>query len=225
VALLAPLAPLDQRKSTKLDFNRATFTLKRVGNLSGQVTVNWTTGNNAAAAGSNYVASSGQVVFQDGEAQKTVTVTVNGDSAAESNETFQLLLSTTPPGYAVGVGQAIIVDDDVGISVDDATATEGEPKLGQRQRHLDRGQRHRQGLPVRRCGRPHLRLPERERHLRPGPSGHQPPGHRRPPADPLPTTSHHKHHRHAHAAAHWLPPEVYDWAPIDVTRHGKRTRA
>jgi hypothetical protein len=107
------------------------FTLQRVGNLSGQAVVNWTTADGTATAGSDYVAASGQVVFQAGESQKTVPVTVLGDDTPEANETFQLLLSTTTPGYAVGMGLATITEDDVGVSVDDGTATEGDGRLGQ----------------------------------------------------------------------------------------------
>src|SRR5207244_1271901 len=54
-----------------------------------------------------------------------------GDDAPESNETFQLTLSTTTPGYAVGAGWATIVDEDVGVSVADSTATEGDGRIGQ----------------------------------------------------------------------------------------------
>lgn len=108
-----------------------TFTIQRVGNLSGQAIVNWATADGTATAGPDYVAASGQVVFQDGEAAKTVTVTVNGDDTAESNEAFQLMLSTTAPGYAVGAGWASIVDDDVGVSIEGGTATEGDGRIGQ----------------------------------------------------------------------------------------------
>jgi hypothetical protein len=109
-----------------------TFTINRVGNTSGQVVVNWQTADGTATAGSDYVAASGQVVFQDGESQKTVMVTINGDNTPEPNETVQLVLSTTGPGYAVGMGQATIIDDDVGVSVADGSATEGDSRIGQR---------------------------------------------------------------------------------------------
>lgn len=106
-----------------------TFTLRRVGNLSGQVVVNWATADGTGTAGSDYLAASGQVVFQDGESQKAVTITVTGDNTPEAHETFQLILSTTTPGYAVGMGQATITDDDVGVSVADASAIEGSNAL------------------------------------------------------------------------------------------------
>jgi sugar lactone lactonase YvrE len=104
----------------------ATFTVSRVGNLTGQVIVEWTTTNATASAASDYVAASGQLTFEDGESQKTVDITVNGDDTPESNETFQLILSTTAPGYAVGAGQATIQNDDAAISVNDVAATEGD---------------------------------------------------------------------------------------------------
>jgi hypothetical protein len=108
-----------------------TFTLRRVGNLSGQAVVNWATADGTATAGPDYVAASGQVVLQDGQSQTTVTVTVNGDNLPEANESFQLLVSTPTPGYAVGAGWATVIDDDVGVSVADSTATEGDGRIGQ----------------------------------------------------------------------------------------------
>jgi hypothetical protein len=108
----------------------ATFTLKRVGSLTGQAVVNWTTADNTATAGSDYVAASGQVVFQDGESQKTVQVAVNGDDTVESNETFWLNLSTTVPGYAVGAGLGTILNDDTAVFVGDTSVIEGDPHFG-----------------------------------------------------------------------------------------------
>jgi hypothetical protein len=108
-----------------------TFTIQRVGNLSGQATVNWTTADGTAVAGTDYVAASGQVVFQDGQSQQTVPVNVLGSGTPGPNKTFQLVLSNPTPGYAVGMGQATIVDPNVGVSVADSTATEGDARLGQ----------------------------------------------------------------------------------------------
>jgi hypothetical protein len=105
----------------------AVFTIQRVGSTAGQATVNWSTTNGTATAGVDYVATSGQEIFQDGEAQKTVTVTVNGDNVSEPNETIELVLSTSTPGYGVGGGQATILDDDPGIAIGDATVAEGAP--------------------------------------------------------------------------------------------------
>jgi sugar lactone lactonase YvrE len=103
-----------------------TFTIRRVGSVSGQAVVNWKTADGTATAGSDYQAATGQVVFQDGEAQKTVTVNVIGDDVAEPDETFQLELSTTTPAYAVGMGQATIANEDMGVSVGNASVIEGD---------------------------------------------------------------------------------------------------
>ena len=107
-----------------------TFTIQRAGNLAGQAVVNWTTADNTANAGSDYVVASGQVVFQDGQSQATVQVTVNGDNTPEPDETFWLNLSTTTPGYAAGGGLGTILNDDAAVTVSDATVTEGDSRLG-----------------------------------------------------------------------------------------------
>ncbi len=103
----------------------ATFTIRRVGDLSGQVIVDWTTADGSGTSGTDYLAASGQILFEDGESATTVQVTVNGDQTPEANETFWLLLSTTTPDYAVGAGQATIRNDDTAISIDDISSYEG----------------------------------------------------------------------------------------------------
>jgi hypothetical protein len=73
-----------------------TFTIMRGGDLTSQATVNWTTADGTAAAGTDYVAASGQVVFNTGESQKTVSVTVIGNGVQDpSNKTFKLVLTST----------------------------------------------------------------------------------------------------------------------------------
>ena len=59
-----------------------------------RVTVQYATSSSTATEGSDYVGASGTVTFLPGETSKTVTVTVLGDSAAENNETFTVVLST-----------------------------------------------------------------------------------------------------------------------------------
>jgi hypothetical protein len=77
------------------------------------VTVNFTTSDFTAHAGSDYTAKSGVVTFAPGEIQQTITIDVTGDTLAESRERFHLTLSD--PAYAtIGTGAAsgIIQDDD-----------------------------------------------------------------------------------------------------------------
>jgi outer membrane protein assembly factor BamB len=104
------------------------FTIERVGSLAGQAVVNWTTADNTAKAGVDYVAASGQVVFQDGQSQATVSVTVIGNNTPEPNKTFWLNTSAT--GYASGGGLGMILNDDAAVSVADTTVTEGDTRLG-----------------------------------------------------------------------------------------------
>jgi hypothetical protein len=86
-----------------------TFTIGRTGSLSGSLTVAYATADDTATAGSDYVATSGQITFLDGEATRTVQVTVNGDNTLEPDETFKLVL--TPVGQTPVMALATIVHD------------------------------------------------------------------------------------------------------------------
>ena len=57
------------------------------------VTVNYATANGTASAGSDYVAKSGTVTFAAGTTTASITVTINGDTNSESNQTFRVNLS------------------------------------------------------------------------------------------------------------------------------------
>ena len=61
---------------------------------SGIVTVNYSTTNGTAIAGSDYTASSGTIRFMPGETQKIIALSVFGDSTAELNETFNVRLTS-----------------------------------------------------------------------------------------------------------------------------------
>jgi N-acetylneuraminic acid mutarotase len=106
-----------------------TFTITRTGSLSGSLAVNWTTADDTAKAGTDYAAAAGTVTFADGQATQTVQVTVKGNDIPEPNKTFHLVVNPTGGPAVMGVGT--IVDDDVGISVADATAKEGDAGIGQ----------------------------------------------------------------------------------------------
>lgn len=63
--------------------------------------------NGTAVAGADYAAAVGTLVFEPGETQKTVNVTINADAETEETETFSLVVSNalTPPiASAVGTG-------------------------------------------------------------------------------------------------------------------------
>jgi predicted extracellular nuclease len=92
-----------------------TFTVTRTGG-TGAFTVDYATANGTATtADGDYVATSGTLSFAAGENSKQISVTVNGDTAGEFNETFSVSLSN-PTGFAVladSSGSATIVNDDI----------------------------------------------------------------------------------------------------------------
>jgi hypothetical protein len=77
------------------------------------VTVAYATGGGTATAGTDYQAASGLLTFGPGTSTRTLSVAVVGDTQVESDETFQVTLSS-PVGATLGdaQGQATIVDDD-----------------------------------------------------------------------------------------------------------------
>jgi hypothetical protein len=69
----------------------------------------------ATVADSDYVAVSGSVTFAPGETEKTIPVSVVGDTRAEANETFFLDLSSADRAAILeGTGTATILNDDAG---------------------------------------------------------------------------------------------------------------
>ena len=80
-----------------------TFTATRTGSMA-PVSVSYATADGSARAGVDYVAAAGVLSFAQGEATKTISVTVNGDSFVAPDETFAVNLSN--PGAGVGLANA-----------------------------------------------------------------------------------------------------------------------
>ena len=80
---------------------------------SDTVTVDYTTADGTALADSDYRATDGTLTFRPGEGTKTVDVIILGDTTAEPDETFTLVLSNQNPS-------TVDLDDDTG----EATITE-----------------------------------------------------------------------------------------------------
>ena len=76
--------------------------------------VSFATSDGDAIAGSDYVSSAGVVTFLPGELQKSVTVTILGDTVQELNETFLVTLSSPSGGLELGDAVAVgtILNDD-----------------------------------------------------------------------------------------------------------------
>jgi predicted extracellular nuclease len=91
----------------------ATFTVTRTGG-TGAFDIAYSTADQTAQAGSDYVATSGILSFAAGENSKTISVTVNGDTVSEANETFRVLLSEPTNGALIsdGIGIGTITTDD-----------------------------------------------------------------------------------------------------------------
>ena len=94
---------------------RIVFTVSLSTAATQTVSVRWATSNGTAAAGRDYYAASGLVVFSVGQRTATVGVWVIGDTVIEANETFFVVLSSpvratvsTTAGRAAGT----ILNDD-----------------------------------------------------------------------------------------------------------------
>jgi parallel beta-helix repeat protein len=96
----------------------ATFTVT-LSAVSGQtVTVSFATANDTALAGPDYTGQSGTLIFNPGQAAKTITVKVKGDTTVEGNETFFVTLSN-------GVNATIADNQGVGTITDDDSSSGG----------------------------------------------------------------------------------------------------
>ncbi|HKY74585.1 MAG TPA: Calx-beta domain-containing protein, partial [Acidimicrobiia bacterium] len=89
-----------------------TFTVTRAGGTQA-FDVSYATANGSADS-ADYVATNGTLSFADGEMSKTVSVTINGDTDVEGDDTFSLNLSGATGGVTIADGQGIgtITNDD-----------------------------------------------------------------------------------------------------------------
>lgn len=92
----------------------AIFTVTRSGSLAGSTAVNYCTSSGGALPGSDYVSvSNGAMIFNPGEATKTITILVNGDRIDENDQGFFVNLTGATGAVIVdGQGFGNILDDD-----------------------------------------------------------------------------------------------------------------
>jgi len=76
-------------------------------------TVNFSTVDGTAVAGTDYISQSGTISFAPGESRKIISVTINGDLNVEADEVFQVKLSN-PTGISLfrSIGTGTITNDD-----------------------------------------------------------------------------------------------------------------
>jgi hypothetical protein len=88
----------------------ATVTVERVGGSGGDVSVDYTTSDGTATAGSDYTATSGTLTWNSGDASdKTFTVPVTWDGRGEGTESINLALSNAV-GADLGPNTAAVVN-------------------------------------------------------------------------------------------------------------------
>src|SRR5262249_56751645 len=83
-----------------------TFAVTLSAPSSNTVTVNYSTANGTALAGSDYTSASGTVTFAPGQTTQTITVNVTGDTTYEPDETFTVNLTGVSGGPTLGRSQA-----------------------------------------------------------------------------------------------------------------------
>ena len=94
----------------------ATFVVTLSSSSSGTVTVNYATADGSkfgATSPGDYLAASGTLTFAPGDTSESISVTVNGDTAPEPNETFTVNLSgASGASLADPTGIGTILNDD-----------------------------------------------------------------------------------------------------------------
>lgn len=102
------------------------FTVRLSAPSGKSVTVNYATANSTAQAGSDYLARTGTLTFSPGTLTQTVSVTIIGDTSAETDDTFVVNLSGAV-NATLGDAQAVgTIQDDDSLVVDDLIVAEGD---------------------------------------------------------------------------------------------------
>jgi sugar lactone lactonase YvrE len=87
--------------------------VSRTGDVSGSISVNFSTSDGTATAGSDYTATSGTLNFGPGELSKNVSIPILNDNLFENgNETFNLNLSSPTNGAIVTTPSTSIIIQD-----------------------------------------------------------------------------------------------------------------
>ncbi|MBI1325283.1 hypothetical protein GC170_19135, partial [bacterium] len=106
------------------------FTVSLTNAASTPVTVNYSTSDGTAIAGSDYLATAGTLTIPAGATSATIAVPILGDTVVEGNETFTVNLSAPSVNATIGTAAATgtVIDDDqaaIEMSVADVDFIEG----------------------------------------------------------------------------------------------------
>jgi uncharacterized repeat protein (TIGR01451 family) len=113
----------------------ANFTVTLSPASSQAVTVNFATADESAQAPTDYVARSDTLTFSPGETAKTITISVNGDTSNESDDTFTVNLSNATNAQIDNpLAQGVIINDDApnsipSLSISDVSLNEGNSQV------------------------------------------------------------------------------------------------
>ena len=124
-----PVVAIADVSVTEGDTAQFTVSLDKV--WTSDVTVDWTTADGTATAGSDYTATSTAqtLTIAAGQQSATITVATTDDSLDETDETFTVTLSNpTAATLGTATGTATLTDNDAPpvLSIDDVSVTEGD---------------------------------------------------------------------------------------------------
>jgi Calx-beta domain-containing protein len=107
------------------------LTVVRTGGSHGTLSVDYYTTDVSAIAGQDYVATSGTLVFNDGETSKTFNVPIIDDAVNEANEWFVAGLRNGPAVDSIGIipGELVTIQDHsvpITLSINSINVSEGD---------------------------------------------------------------------------------------------------
>ncbi|MEO8427772.1 MAG: Calx-beta domain-containing protein, partial [Verrucomicrobiota bacterium] len=122
LSLISAFEFSEARVSAAESQTNATFTVRRIGDVSAAASVKFGTGTGTAADGADYQAQAGTLNFAPLENTKTFTIPLMDDAITEEDETVPLLLSEATGVSVVGLPTAHlrILDDEHAGSADSA---------------------------------------------------------------------------------------------------------
>lgn len=110
----------------------AVFTVTLSGTVGSPVSVDFTTADGTATAGSDYVTTSGNLSFT-GPGTQTISVMINDDGTTEGTESFAVNLNNALNAtISDGQGTGTIDDNDADISINDVSNNEGNLAKGKK---------------------------------------------------------------------------------------------
>ena len=93
----------------KESIGKASLVLERTKGSDGTVGVTWTTKDQSAISGKDYVGGTGTVVFEHAEQIKTIDIAINDDKEFEKDESFVIELKNPTGGATLGRLQRTVV--------------------------------------------------------------------------------------------------------------------